>query len=439
MAQPLQPELEASTHGVGQVRKRSIRHLRWYIAVLLCLASALNYLDRQTLSVLIGTIKEQLGLNNASYGEINAWFLASYGVMYAVSGRVIDFIGTRRGFILFVSGWSIANMLHVAASSVGQFSFFRFLLGVFEPGSFTGGVKAVGEWFPMRDRALAIGIFNAGTAVGSVAAAPIVSLIAVQWGWRSAFLVTGALGFLWLIPWMMFFRQPGNHPNLGEQERRLILDGQHETSAPLRPPPLLRLLRMRETWGCILVRALTDPISYFLLFWIPLYFQRQYDFDLKEIGMFLWIPYAAAALGNLSGGIIPRWLMSQGWTLDRARKTTMILMTGTLLVCLLSVTQVAHPTAALFLVAGMTFCHGGWSNITLPAEVFPQNAIATVTGLGGALGSWVGALAMFKTGRVVDTYGFTPVFIACAVLYPMALLVVYALIGKLGVVRRIEP
>src|SRR5512137_639491 len=167
-----------------------IKGLRWYIAVLLCFASALNYLDRQTLSVLIGTIKTDLHLTNASYGAINAWFLVSSGVMYAVSGRIIDFIGTRRGFMLFVSGWSVANMLHILASTVGQFSFFRFLLGVFEPGSFTGGVRAVSEWFPMKDRALAIGIFNAGTAFGSMAAAPIVSIIAIQWGLRAELVTT---------------------------------------------------------------------------------------------------------------------------------------------------------------------------------------------------------------------------------------------------------
>ncbi len=414
-----------------------IKGLRWYIAFLLCLASALNYLDRQTLSVLIGTIKEELHLTNASYGEINAWFLASYGVMYAVSGRIMDWIGTRRGFMVFVSGWSVANMLHVFATSVGQFSFFRFLLGVFEPGSFTGGVKAVGEWFPMRDRALAIGIFNAGTALGSVAAAPIVSVIGLHWGWKAAFFTTGALGFVWLVPWMIFFKQPSKHPLLSEAERQVILDGQKEEPERVRPPRFAQLLRMRETWGCVLVRALTDPISYFLLFWIPLYFQKQYNFDLQKIGMFLWIPYAAAALGNLSGGLIPRLLIARGWELDRARKGTMVLMTATLLVCLFSVTRTSSPPLALLLVAGMTFCHGGWSNITLPAEVFPKNAIATVTGLGGALGSWVGAVAMLTTGRVVDVYGFTPVFIACAVLYPTALLLVYVLIGKLGVVRQI--
>ncbi len=415
-----------------------IKGLRWYIAGLLCLASALNYLDRQTLSVLIGTIKEELHLTNASYGAINAWFLASYGVMYAVSGRIIDYIGTRRGFMVFVSGWSLANMVHVFASTVGQFSFCRFMLGVFEPGSFTGGVKAVGEWFPMRDRALAIGIFNAGTAIGSMAAAPIVSVIAVHWGWKSAFFVTGALGFVWLVPWWWFFRQPKDHPQLTEAERQLILDGQRETIGPEKPAPFKSLLKMRELWGCVLVRALTDPISYFLLFWIPLYFQKQYDFDLKKIGMFIWIPYAAAAAGNLASGIIPRLLMNRGWELDQARKTTMVFMTGALLILLLSVTQTANPTLALLLVAGMTFCHGGWSNITLPAEVFPKNAIATVTGLGGMLGSWMGALAMLGTGRVVDAFGFTPIFIACAVLYPLALLVVFVFIGKLGVVRTID-
>ena len=417
---------------------RPIKHLRWYIAGLLCLASALNYLDRQTLSVLIGTIKEELNLTNASYGSINAWFLVSYGVMYAVSGRVIDFIGTRRGFMVFVGGWSIANALHIFASTVGQFSFFRFLLGVFEPGSFTGGVRAVSEWFPMRDRALAIGIFNAGTAVGSMAAAPIISVIAVQWGWRSAFLVTGALGFVWIAAWWYFFKQPKEHPRISSEELELITADQQSDATHLPPVPMSRLLRMRETWGCMLVRALTDPISYFLLFWIPLYFQKRHGFDLKALGMFVWIPYAAAAVGNIFSGAIPRFLISRGWELDKARKTTMGVMTGMMLVFCLLATQVSHPGIALFVVAMMTFCHAGWGNITLPAEIFPRNAVGTITGFGGTLGSWMGALSQLFIGGVVDSYGFAPIFIACAGLYPLALLIVYLFIGKLGVVRQIN-
>ncbi|OHE76581.1 MAG: hypothetical protein A2107_11925 [Verrucomicrobia bacterium GWF2_62_7] len=417
------------------MNKEPIKHLRWHIAVLLCLASALNYLDRQTLSVLIGTIKADLGLNNADYGAINAWFLASYGVMYAVSGLVIDRIGTRRGFTLFVSGWSLANMLHIFAATVGQFSFFRFLLGVFEPGSFTGGMRAVSEWFPMRDRALAVGIFNAGTAFGSMFAAPVVSFIAYYFGWRAAFLVTGALGFVWVAAWMVLFKLPKDHPRLSEEERQLILADRSEESE--QPVSLLRLLRMRETWGCVLVRVLTDPISYFLLFWMPLYFQHSHGFDLKQIGMFVWIPYAVAAVGNIFGGAMPRWLISRGWELNRARKTTMTVMTFLMPAFCVLATQVSNPALALAIVAGMTFCHASWGNITLVAEVFPKNAVGTVTGLGGALGSLMSALSQLYIGRVVEALGFAPIFIACAVLYPLALMLVQLLIGKLGVVRKV--
>ena len=417
--------------------KPPIPHLRWYIAGLLCLASALNYLDRQTLSVLIGTIKQELQLTNASYGAINAWFLASYGVMYAVSGRVIDLIGTRKGFVVFVTGWSVANMLHVLATTVGQFSFFRLLLGVFEPGSFTGGMRAVSEWFPMKDRALAVGIFNAGTAIGSLAAAPVVSFIAVQMDWRAAFVVTGLLGFVWVAAWWRLYQLPQVHPRLSPGERVLIAPDREPAGAPERAVPLGRLLRCRETWGCILIRALTDPISYFLLFWVPLYFQKRHGFDLKQLGLFVWIPFAAAALGSVVSGALPRWLIARGWELDRARKATMALMTAGMFVGAVSATQVAHAGLALALVACMTFCHAGWGNITLPTEIFPKNAVGTVTGLGGTLGSWMGALSQLYIGRVVDAYGFAPIFVACAGLYPVALLLVFVLVGKLGIVRNL--
>ncbi len=414
----------------------TIKNLRWYIAGLLCLASALNYLDRQTLSVLIGTIKEELHLTNASYGEINAWFLASYGVMYAVSGRVIDIIGTRRGFMVFVTGWSVANMLHMFATSVGQFSFFRLLLGVFEPGSFTGGMRAVSEWFPMRERALAVGIFNAGTAVGSMLSAPVVTLVAVQWGWRAAFLTTGLLGFVWVALWWWLYKLPSKHRQLSLEERALIEEGK-DSSVGQPAAPLGRLLRMKETWGCLLVRALTDPISYFLMFWIPLYFQKRHGFVLRDIGLFVWIPFAAAALGSVTGGALPRWLISRGWSLNKARKTTMSLMTLGIFLGAISATQVTRPGLALALVASMTFCHAGWGNIMLPAEIFPNNAVATVTGLGGALGSWMGALSQLYIGHVVDALGFVPIFVACAGLYPIALFLVFTMIGRLGVVRSV--
>jgi ACS family hexuronate transporter-like MFS transporter len=420
------------------MKKRPIKHLRWYIAILLCLASELNYLDRQTLAVLINTIQEKLNLNNASYGDINSWFLLSYGVMYLVSGRVIDIVGTRRGFMIFVSGWSLANMLHVFASTAGQFSFFRFLLGVFEPGSFPGGVRAVSEWFPMRDRAMAVGIFNAGTALGSMFAAPIVSTLALTLGWRSAFIFTGALGFIWVAAWALIYRLPKDHPRISDEERELILSDQKADGETEKPASMLALLRMPETWGCVAARVLTDPISYFLNFWIPLYFQKERGFDLKQVGMFVWIPFAALTLGNLFSGAMPRYLIARGWELSRARKTTMLAVSCLMPIFCLLVTKVASPVLAVAVVTGMMFGHAAWGNITLPAEVFPKHAIGTVTGLGGALGALVGALTQRYIGRIVDEWSFAPIFAACAGMYLLAFLLVHFLIGKLGVVRKVN-
>ena len=417
--------------------KRPIKNLRWYIAIMLCLASELNSLDRQTLAVLIGTIKEELHLSSANYGDINAWFLLSYGVMYLVSGRVIDTIGTRRGFMFFVSGWSLSNMLHVFARTVGQFSFFRGLLGVFEPGSFPGGVRAVAEWFPIRERAMAVGVFNAGTALGSMVAAPIVSFLALKFGWRSAFVFTGALGFVWVAAWSVVYFLPKDHPRISEEERNLILADQLEEGEHQRPAKLSTLLRMKETWGCVLARVMTDPISYFLNFWIPFYFQKERGFDLKQIGMFVWIPFAALTLGNLFSGAMPRWLISRGWELNRARKSTMLCVSLAMPVFCLLVTKVANPMVAVFVVAGMMFGHAAWGNITLPAEVFPRHAIGTVTGLGGALGALMGALTQRYIGRVVDTLSFAPIFAACAGMYLLSLLAVHLLIGRLGEIRHV--
>jgi ACS family hexuronate transporter-like MFS transporter len=420
------------------MKKRPIKHLRWYIAILLCLASELNYLDRQTLAVLIKTIQEKLNLNNASYGDINSWFLLSYGVMYLVSGRVIDIVGTRRGFMIFVSGWSLANMLHVFASTAGQFSFFRFLLGIFEPGSFPGGVRAVSEWFPMRDRAMAVGIFNAGTALGSMFATPIVSTLAITLGWRSAFIFTGALGFIWVAAWALIYRLPKDHPRISDEERELILSDQKAEGETAKPASMLALLRMPETWGCVAARVLTDPISYFLNFWIPLYFQKERGFDLKQVGTYVWIPFAALTLGNLFSGAMPRYLIARGWELSRARKTTMLAVSCLMPIFCLLVTKVASPVLAVAVVTGMMFGHAAWGNITLPAEVFPKHAIGTVTGLGGALGALVGALTQRYIGRIVDEWSFAPIFAACAGMYLLAFLLVHFLIGKLGEVRKVN-
>jgi ACS family hexuronate transporter-like MFS transporter len=404
---------------------------------MLCLSSELNYLDRQTLSVLAATIQQDLRLTDVDYSRVTSAFLVSYTIMYAVSGKLVDVLGTRRSFLLFVSGWSVANMLHGFARTAGQLAFFRFLLGAAEPANFPGGVKAVSEWFPMRERALAVGIFNAGTALGGALAVPVVSFIALQWGWRWAFVATGSLGFLWVALWAAFYRLPHEHPRITAEERELILsDSRAEPAAS--PVPISRLLRMREAWGCILARVLTDPVSYFLNFWIPKYLQSERGFSLADIGRYGWIPFAALAAGNLFSGAMPRWLVARGWPLDRARKATMLAVSLVMPVLCFLVTRVEGAAAALVVMSALFFGHSAWGNITLPAEVFPRHVVGTVSGLGGALGGLTGIVSQLAIGWVVTNLSFAPLFAAMSMTYLVAFALVQVLVGELGRVRDVN-
>jgi ACS family hexuronate transporter-like MFS transporter len=406
---------------------------------LLCLASELNYLDRQTLSVLAATIQADLGLSDVDYSHVTSAFLMSYTVMYAVAGRLVDVLGTRRSFLIFVSGWSAANMLHGFARTALQLSFFRVLLGAAEPANFPAGLKAVSEWFPMRERALAVGIFNAGTALGGAIAVPVVSFIALRWGWRWAFVGTGALGFVWVAAWALVYRLPRDHPRLGPAERALILDAGEGAAEPvdLPPPSMGRVLRMRAAWGCILARVLTDPISYFLNFWIPKYLQAERGFTLATLGSYGWIPFAALAAGNIFSGAIPRWLISRGWPLDRARKATMLAVSCAMPVLCFLVTRVESQAWALVVVSALFFGHSAWGNITLPAEVFPRHAVGTVTGLGGSFGGLMGVISQLAIGWVVQNFSFAPIFAAISMAYLVALVLVQLLIGELGREREV--
>jgi MFS transporter, ACS family, hexuronate transporter len=418
---------------------KPIKNLRWYIAILLCLSTELNYLDRQTLSVLASTIQKDLGLDRQQYSYVTFSFLATYMVMYAVGGRIVDWLGTRRGLMLFATGWSIANMMHALARSLPQLAFFRALLGVTEAANIPAGVKAVSEWFPLKERALAVGIFNAGTAIGGASAVPIVSTIALYFGWRAAFVVTGALGLVWVALWAAFYQSPDQHPRLGPAERALIFADRPAGTVVAAPRvPVRRLLAMRETWGCILARVLTDPISYFLNFWVPLYLQDERGFTLSDLAKFGWIPFMALALGNLAAGAIPRALIARGWSLDRARKRTMLGVSLAMPLLCLSVTQVRDPGVALALVALVMFGHAAWGNIILPAELFPTHVVATVSGLGGALGAAAGALTQLGVGKVVQTFSFQPVFAVCSGMYLLGFVVVTLLCRDLGRLRKVD-
>jgi ACS family hexuronate transporter-like MFS transporter len=405
---------------------------------MLCMASELNYLDRQTLSVLAQTIQDELKITTQEYANITSAFLGSYAIMYAVSGRLIDFFGTRRAFAIFVSSWSIVNMLNAFASTAAHFKFFRFLLGATEAGVIPGGVKGAAEWFPPRERAMAVGIFNAGTTIGSATAVPIVSWIALTWGWRWAFVFGGALGLVWTVVWLLVYRLPREHPRITAEELAHI-ESEQQPNEPVKPRvPLGRLLRMREVWGCILARVFTDPISYFMFFWIPKFLQQERGFDLAAIGKYSWIPFVVGAVGNVCGGAVPRWLVSRGWTLNRGRRTTMTIASLAMPVLCYFVTRVPDPVVAIALVSGMMFCHTLWLNVALPAEVLPPHVVGTVTGLGGCLGALFGLLTQQAIGWTVQNVSFTPVFTVCSVIHLTAFIIVGYLVGEIGRIRNVD-
>lgn len=411
---------------------RPIRGLRWYIVFLLATASELNYLDRQALSVLAQTIQDELGFTTIQYSYITSAFLMSYTVMYLVSGRLVDWLGSRRSFSIFVTGWSSATILHFFAYTPFQFAACRFLLGATEPANFPAGVKAVSEWFPMRERALAVGLFNAGTAIGAGLAAPLVTVIALTLGWRWAFVITGGLGFIWVIVWRLAYRSPKDHPRISAAERTHILDGQPADAPPQPMMPWSQILRSRATWACVLARMLTDPISYFFIFWTPKYLQQEQGFDLAAVGKFSWIPFVALALGNILGGLIPNRLVKHGWTVNRARKSVMLAASLAMPVLCFSIAGTQVPALALTYISLAMFCHAAWANMTLPAEVLPTRAIGSVTGLAGAMGGVMGILSQTGIGWTVQHLSFAPVFAVAAFMHLTALGGVTLLVGKIG-------
>lgn len=417
---------------MSSVSAKKIPGLRWYIVALLAAASELNYLDRQALSVLAQTIQDELGFTTMEYSYITSAFLLSYTVMYLVSGRLVDWLGSRKSFSIFVSGWSVATILHFFARTPFHFASCRFLLGATEPANFPAGVKAVSEWFPLRERALAVGIFNAGTAVGAGLAAPVVSLIALTLGWRWAFVVTGGLGFIWVLIWRRFYHSPREHPRLSPEERSYILDGTAADAPAEKAMPWSEILRTRATWACVLARVLTDPISYFFVFWTPKYLQQAQGFDLADIGKFSWIPFVASALGNIAGGLIPNRLMSRGWTLNRSRKSVMFVASLAMPLLCFTIVRTATPAVALSCMSLAMFCHAAWANMTLPAEVLPARAIGSVTGLAGAMGGVMGMITQTAIGWTVQNVSFAPVFAVCAFMHLAAFGGVTLLAGRLG-------
>lgn len=413
----------------------SNRKIRWRIGVLLCLASALNYIDRSTLAILAPAIQKDLHWTDADYGNITALFVFSYTIMYVISGRIIDQIGTRKGFAYSVGSWSLVSVLHAVANSVTHFSIVRLFLGVTESANFPAGIKSITEWFPLKERALAVGVFTAGSAIGATIAVPMVTVIAINWGWRMAFVVTGALGFVWLIFWMKYYYLPEKHPTISEDERSLILGevkSENDVDNAERMS-IKQILLKKESWGCFAGRIFIDPVVYFFVFWIPKYLYDVQGLPLSEIGVSAWLPYAAMGIGMILGGYIPKLLIERNnWSLNRARKTIMLLSSIAIPVFCFAITTKVDALTAILLMSGIMLAHGLWSNITLPTEIYPRNIQATVTGIGGTLGGLTSVVTQKLIGVTVMHYSYLPIFIFIGSAYLIAFILVHFLIGKIG-------
>ncbi len=411
-----------------------VSYLRWYICGLLFLATTINYLDRQTIAVLKPHfLQPTLHWSESDYGWIVNSFMAAYAIMMIVSGRLIDRLGTRLGFALAIAWWSVAAMAHALARSALSFGVARFFLGAGEAGNFPASIKAVAEWFPRKERALATGIFNAGTNVGAVLAPPLVIWLALKWSWREAFILTGAVGFVWLIFWLALYRVPAHHPWISVEELRHIQsDALAQGSESEAKISWRKILGYRQAWGFISAKFMTDPIWWFYIFWLPSYLKQARDFSAREIEYFAWIPFLAADAGSVAGGWLSGFLIKRGWTVNGARKTAMLICAF----CMpAGIAAAFAPEAwmALALISVATSAHQGWSaNVfTLASDMFPKRDVGSVVGLGGAAGAVGGMIIALTAGYFLQWFHtYVPLFIIASIMHPVAMGLVQLLIPE---------
>ncbi len=409
--------------------------VRWQIAVLLCLITTVNYIDRQAFAVAGPVIIETFALSNTEFGLIVSGFLFAYALGHLLAGPVIDRLGTRRAFSIAVVAWSLAGMACAAGRGFISFLGLRALLGLTEAANFPAALKAVAEWFPRSERSLAVGIVTIGPGLGALLSPPLLGWLIIHFGWQSAFLVPGLAGFAWLWIWTARYQPPERHPALGAAERELILAGRDSdstTEAHSRGRDWLALLRQREMWGLMLSRFSNDGAFYFYVSWLPLYLAQARGFDIREIALFAWIPFLAADLGSLAGGWAGKRLIDRGISLDRSRK--LLIWAGALLVLttLPAVTVGSAHLAIALIGLAMFAIQGKAANLfALPADLYPARLVGTSWGLFGAVGAFGGMFFNAAAGRLSEDFGYAPVFVAVGITQLLSAFFVSWLIPKI--------
>ena len=407
-----------------------VGYFRWVICALLLFGVTKNYMDRQVLGVLKTTLQHDFGWNEIQYGNLVFYFQAAYAAGMVLVGRLIDRLGTRIGYALAMTFWSLASMAHAAAGSFFSFAAARFALGFGEAGVFPASIKCVAEWFPKKERALATGIFNAGTNAGAIITPFVVPWIALHWGWRSAFLLTGALGFVWLVFWFLIYRKPDEHPRVSQAELAYI---RCDPSEPITKISWSALLQHRQAWTFVVGKFLTDPIWWFYLFWVPDFLQRQHGLALMKIGLPIMVIYVISDVGSVAGGWLSSWLIQRGRTVNAGRKITM-------LICALCVTpiifayRIESMWGAVLVIGLAAAAHQGFSaNLyTLTSDMFPARAVASVVGIGGMAGAIGGMLIAQVVGHALQWTGSYMIpFVMAGSAYLIALFLIHTLAPRL--------
>jgi ACS family hexuronate transporter-like MFS transporter len=415
-------------------RAETIGRVRWGICALLFCATTLNYIDRSVLGILAPTLRTEIGWTDGDYGRISGAFTLAYAIGFLFAGRFIDRVGTRAGYALYLMVWSIAAAAHALASTPLGFMAARFALGLGESGNFPAAIKSVAAWFPRRERAFATGVFNAGSNVGSIIAPLVVPWLTLRWSWQLAFAATGLIGIAWVFVWWPLYREPHEHPRLGEAERLHIASDPPEPEIAM---SWLDMVRHRQAWAFAIGKLLTDAVWWFYLFWFPLFMADTFGVDLAHIGTALITVYVLADVGSVAGGWFSSALLKRGWTVNAARKTAM-LVCALLILPVIMAPRVANPWVAVWLVGLATAAHQGFSaNIfTLTSDMFPKGAVATVVGFGGFAGGMAGFLMNLGAGWFRDNHGsYATMFTMAGVAYLIALAFIHLLAPRLEPVR----
>ena len=404
---------------------------RWTVLALLFAATTINYLDRQVLGILAPTLGRELGWSEVDYGHIVSWFSFAYGFGLLLTGRLFDWIGVRLAYSLSVIVWSLACMGHAAVSTVTGFSLARLALGLGEAGNFPGAVKTVAEWFPKKERAFATGIFNAGTNVGVVLAPIIVPWITLTWGWRWAFIATGAVGFLWLAAWLLLYRDVTAQPRVSAEEAAHIRSDGPEPAVTV---AWSSLIRYPQTWAFIVGKSFTDPVWFFYLFWLPKFLDAEFGVRLSALAAPLVVIYVVADFGSVGGGWLSSTLIGRGWSVNAARKAA-LLLAALAIVPTAFAPFVGGMWMAVALVSVAAAAHQWWScNLfTLVSDMFPRGAVASVVGIGGFAGAMSSMAFQRSTGALLEATGgnYTPIFLICGIAYLAALAIIHLLVPRM--------